>query len=208
MFHSFPRETLPIFEKKNSQMITYGTANSDDDLRQILLLQKQNLPANISAGEARSQGFVTVEHDFGLLKKMNAPHPHIVARDGGEVIAYALVMLPSFEKEIPVLVPMFRQINGIGYKGGLLGESNYFVMGQVCVAKAYRGQGVFAGLYREMKKRMSPHFDYIITEVAKSNGRSLRAHEKVGFEKVHEYADGEQWELLLLALQPMRNGVR
>jgi predicted GNAT superfamily acetyltransferase len=73
-------------------------------------------------------------------------------------------------------------------------------MGQVCIAKGYRGQGIFQGLYQEMANQLEPHFEYIITEVSKRNPRSIRAHEKVGFLNVREYTsdDGEEWVILLL----------
>lgn len=178
-------------------MITFGVAQSPDDLQAILNLQQKNLPVNISTTEAQTQGFVTVHHDFDLLERMNQPYPHIVVRDKAKVVGYALVMMRRFKQEIPVLVSMFDQINAISYQGHLLGTVNYFIMGQVCIDKAYRGLGLFAGLYEEMKKRMSPHFDYIVTEVALRNRRSMRAHEKIGFEKVHTYKDGEDWQVLL-----------
>lgn len=182
-------------------MIDFNTAKTDQDLHQILDLQSRNLPTNISETEAQSEGFVTVHHDFELLKRMNEPYPHIIARDEGQIIGYALVMLRSFQQDIPVLVPMFQEIDETFYKGEKLGEANYFVMGQVCIGRSYRGQGVFAGLYREMQMQMRPHFDYIITEVDKCNARSLRAHEKVGFEKVQEYRSGVDWVILLLPLR-------
>ncbi len=75
-------------------------------------------------------------------------------------------------------------------------------MGQVCVAKPYRGQGVFAGLYTLMSQHLRGSFDYLVTEVSMRNPRSLRAHEKVGFTILHEYQsqDGEQWAIIVLEL--------
>lgn len=165
-----------------------------------MALQRANLPARLTEQEARREGFVTVEHDLDLLTRMNTPHPHIVARAAGEIIGYALVMGREMAKSIPVLLDMFEQINAIVYRGNRLGQSRYVVMGQICIAKAWRGKGVFAGLYEAMARRLSGHFDYIITEIALRNTRSMRAHEKAGFEKVLEYrgATGEDWTIVLL----------
>ena len=179
-------------------MITYDIATTDHDLYQILELQAKNLPQNISEEESLSQGFVTIHHSFALLKRMNSPYPHIVARDKEKIVGYTLVMLRSFQIDIPLLIPMFQQIDQSEYKGQMLGDAKYFVMGQVCIDKSYRGKGVFTGLYREMQKRMAPHFDFIITEVAERNTRSIRAHFKVGFELVKEYESGEKWSIILL----------
>ena len=179
-------------------MINFTVSQSQEDLIQILELQQINREQTISKKDAIEQGFVTVAHDFDTLKAMNASYPHIIAKSGGQVIAYALVMLREFEKKIPVLVPMFETINATSYQGELLGDASYFTMGQVCVDKAFRGQGVFSGLYQKMKEEMSPHFAYLITEVATRNTRSMRAHEKVGFQVIKEYvADGEQWAIIL-----------
>lgn len=181
-------------------MITYTGAATDADLYGILRLQRANLPVNISRAEALEEGFVTVEHDFPLLKRMNSPHAHIIAKEGDKVVGYTLVMEQELRNDIPILVPMFEQIDTTEYKGQFLKDAAYVIMGQVCIAKGYRGQGIFQGLYAEMARRMSPHFSYIITEVSKRNPRSMRAHEKVGFVNVKEYtsADGEEWVILLL----------
>jgi hypothetical protein len=113
---------------------------------------------------------------------------------------YALVMRREFEKDIPVLQPMFGQFNDLVYNGKKLGDQSYFVMGQICVAKPYRGMGVFAGLYAKMREEMAPHFQYVITEIDKKNTRSQRAHEKVGFKTIAEYHsdfDNEDWLIVL-----------
>ena len=154
-------------------MITYGISTTTEDLKGILELQQRNLQKSISSEELKSQGFVTVEHDLDLLTRMNSPYQHIIAKEDDKVVAYALVMLPKWKEEIPVLLEMFDQIDAIKYEKALLRDSKYFTMGQVCVAKSHRGQGVFAGLYAEMKKRMGEDFDYLITEIASRNHRSI-----------------------------------
>ena len=179
-------------------MIEYTVAKTRGDLQQILVLQSTNLPVNISTEEAKDQGFVTVHHHYDLLESMNQPHPHIIAKAEGQVVGYTLVMLPEFGRRIPVLLPMFDKINQLIYEGIPLRESGYFVMGQVCVAKAFRGKGVFAGLYQKMKEKMSIHFKYILTEIATRNTRSMRAHQKVGFKTIHCYkTDSEEWAIVL-----------
>jgi hypothetical protein len=188
------------------------TASSDEDLQRILYLQANNLPKNISQEEAQSEGFVTVEHDFDLLKRMNSPHPHVVARDAltAQVIGYVLVMLPTFRTDIPVAAPMVDQIEQVVYQGQRLKSSNidkndnkdmFVLVGQLCVEKAYRGLGVSAAMYREYQCRMEPHFHHVVAVVSSRNVRSMRAHEKVGFQVVRRYGasqDGHDWVILLL----------
>lgn len=187
---------------KVDRMILYSIASSEQDLKSILHLQKLNLPKNISIEEAQKEGFVTIHHDFDLLKKMNSPFPHIIAKSNQQVIAYALVMLRKWEDKIPILVPMFNEINKFEYANELLGNSSYFIMGQICIAKEYRGKNVFQGLYQEMKNRMKDDFKYIITEVSTRNQRSMKAHVKVGFKniKIYQADNGESWAILLLEM--------
>ena len=178
--------------------IFFGPAAGEQDLHQILALQQLNLPGNISREEALSHGFVTVEHDIGLLTEMYLSAPQIVAVHNGQVVGYALTMLPSFADRVPVLVPMFERINSLSWKGRKLSDWRYYTMGQVCVAKDYRGMGIFAGLYAGHRRFLSPQYEVVITEVATRNTRSIRAHEKVGFETLEIYTvpDGEEWALI------------
>jgi GNAT superfamily N-acetyltransferase len=181
--------------------ITYTVAESPADLADILALQAINLPGEISREEALEQGFVSIQHEPALLSAMNAPHPHVIARGAnGELAGYTLVMECRFRDKIPLLVPFFALLDGLHWGGRPLSDWRYFVMGQVCVAKGFRGQGVFAGLYQHLRRCMAPHYDLIITEISSRNTRSLRAHAKVGFETLHTYAtsDGEEWVVVLL----------
>jgi len=178
-------------------LIKYTTATGLDDIKQMLQLQWINLPKNISDQEAKDQGFVTVHHDESILTAMNEKFQHVIAKHEGGVVGYALVMLPEFGDKIAILKPMFDKINQLSYKGKPLEKTPYFVMGQVCVDKTYRGKGVFKGLYQKMKTEMSAHFDCIITEIATRNTRSIRAHEKVGFQPIHIYATNEEeWAIV------------
>ena len=183
-------------------MIEFATVKSDAEILQILEIQSRNLPQRISETELKEQGFLTLQHDFDLLKRMTHPYPHIIAKSEDQVVGYALVMLSIFQNEFPILQSMFEQINQIIFRGEYLKDSRYFVMGQICIAKEFRSRGIFHGLYKEMKERMLGDFDYVITEVSKRNPRSMKAHLKVGFQNIKEFsADGEDWVILLLDLK-------
>jgi GNAT superfamily N-acetyltransferase len=180
--------------------LTYDFAQTDADLLGIQILQEQNVAAVLSAKELADEGFVTARHDLDLLREMNHPFPHVLARDGKKVVGYALVMEKAFSLHLPVLIPMFEKINQLYYQNSALAEQSWFVMGQICIAKQYRGQGVFQNLYAKMRAGMSASFRYVITQIAQRNPRSIRAHEKVGFQPIHAYSDpkfGEDWVIVL-----------
>jgi len=177
--------------------VRYNISSTTKHLSSILSLQQANLPGVLTTKEKLDHGFVTVEHDLDLLRKMNDASPHVIALDGDLVIGYALVMLPSFRNEIEVLKPMFDQIDKILKQKNQ--NPNYFVMGQVCIKKEYRGMGVFKGLYDKMKSEFSESYTYCITEVDQENQRSLRAHYKQGFKRLKLYAGegNKMWELII-----------
>ena len=100
--------------------IDFTTITTDKEIQQLLDLQQKNLTNNISEDVANSQGFVTVVHNFELLSRMNQSVPQIIAKEGDEVIGYALVMPESFRFDIPVLTAMFELMDGLEYKGKLI----------------------------------------------------------------------------------------
>lgn len=179
-------------------MITYKYADGRDELLQIIALQQLNLPDKLDSDEIKKEGFVTVMHDIELLEQMNLAHPHVIALDGEEIIGYALVMLPSFKDKIPVLFPLFQRIDHLKYGGVLIRELDYFVMGQVCIKKEFRGKGVFGGLYHKMRELMSENFILNVTSISTKNTRSIRAHEKVGFKVIESFTD-EKGDWLIVA---------
>ncbi|WP_020536073.1 GNAT family N-acetyltransferase [Lewinella cohaerens] len=184
-------------------MVKYTAVQNDQDLEGILALQAINLPGSISPKEALEQGFLTVVHDMDLLRDMNRPFAHTIAKEGDDVVGYALSMTEDFKERVPVLVPFIERIHEMEWQGQPVSAFRYILMGQVCVAKNYRGQGVFKGLYQKMQERMAPHFDLILTEISQRNPRSIRAHEKVGFVEVIRYQvpGGEPWVVVGLECQ-------
>jgi len=185
-------------------MVEITQAKSDTDLEGILALQRKNLAVNLSPEEVADQGFVTVVHHLDILRRMNEAGAHTIAKDGDQVVGYALTMLPSFRTEIPVLMSMFDRLDEMEWNGKSLQDTAYFVMGQVCVAKEYRGQGVFDRLYQGLKDFNSDRFELVVTEISRRNTRSLRAHERFGFDIMEEFTDeenGEEWVIVGASLK-------
>jgi predicted GNAT family N-acyltransferase len=176
-------------------MIRYKTASTAEELHQILALQQENLPEAVSEEEKILEGFVTVHHTFDLLKRMNDVCAHIIAKNKNTVVGYSLCMHPKFREEIEVLQPMFTEIKNV-----LSDIDRYIVMGQICIAKGFRKQGVFRKLYETMLMEIQPQFKSIITEVDLKNNRSLHAHYAVGFQLLSTYhSGGQDWALISLS---------
>ena len=179
--------------------IKYTSYINDDDLKEILRLQKANLFSSLLPEEKASQGYVTVQHDFDLLKEMWVYEPGIVAKHGNEVIAYVLTMTANFADSIPLLIPLFDLFDIITYKGKPISSCNYMAVGQICIAKEYRGKGIFDDSYKAFRNLLNTKYDFAITEVATKNLRSLSAHKRVGFEEIHKYVSptGEEWSVVI-----------
>jgi hypothetical protein len=177
------------------------------ELEQILALQRKNLKQELPEEEMRSQGFVTVQHDLAALEQMHALAPSVIALQGSELVAYALMMPRECRALMPVLVPMFELFDRLEYRGKPMSDCRFYVMGQICIGKAHRGKGLFELLYHKHRELYQPRFDFIITEVAVRNQRSLRAHERVGFQTVHTYRDAtDEWAVVLWDWSPPRPG--
>lgn len=177
--------------------ITYHRAKTTEELNAILKLQKENLRHLISDEQKQKEGFVTLQHDFDMLKKMNEACAHCVAKHEGKVVGYALSMLREFKNDIPLLVPMFVEIDKALKEQNL--KVNYIAMGQICIDKNVRGKGVFRGLYGYMAQELKHEFDAIITEVDTKNTRSSSAHKAIGFKVLKKYATNNQlWEIISL----------
>jgi hypothetical protein len=132
---------------------------------------------------------------------MNKAAPHIITKDGEKVVGYALVMLKSFAELIPVLQPMFDKLANISYEQRPITDRSFYVMGQICIGRRYRGKGVFEALYKKHDDMFGHLFELCVTSVSTSNMRSMRAHDRIGFQVIHTFRDtADEWKILVRPL--------
>ena len=154
-----------------------GRVQTGRDLEDILQLQRECLAPT-------ADGFVTVQHSLDILKAMHALAPSIIARGpGGDLAGYALVMPRETRQLLPILEPLFVKLEALAL------PPRWYVMGQIAVAPKHRGAGVFDALYQGHREHYARDFDTVVTEISTRNGRSLRAHHRVGFETLTTYRD-------------------
>ena len=179
-------------------MLKAGLANTESDLRQILALQERNLKQNLSTEEKAAEGFLTMQFSLAMLQQLHDLAPSIVVRDGDEIIAYAIVLLKEGRKAYPDLENMFLHLETLTWNGKPLVDYKFYVMGQICIDKNYRGQQVFNMLYNKHRELYQTSFDCLVTEISTSNHRSLRAHKKIGFQTIHTYRDYmDEWDVVI-----------
>ncbi|MBI3482126.1 MAG: GNAT family N-acetyltransferase [Bacteroidetes bacterium] len=147
----------------------------------------------MSPDEIQSQGFVTVNHTLEQLKKLNDFEKHVIAKEHDKVVGYVLAMTQQSKSDIPILFPMFDSFDKMNFNGQKINEYHYIVVGQVCVDKAFRGQGIFDKCYDAYKEYYKDRYDFAITEIAATNTRSLQAHRRIGFKEINSYFDKTEW---------------
>ncbi len=195
-------------------MITTKLVKSDSELSGILALQAANLRRNLLPAEAEKYGFLTAEYTLDFLRRMHQSQPSIVAVDGKRVVGYALAATQDVCGGHPLLAGLHEEIDRLQFDGRCLKGSNYIVVGQLCVAKGYRGIGLVDKLYQGFREAMQECFSCAVTDIARANRRSLRAHQKTGFQIIHALEfDGLEWDVVLWdwsrdGFSPARNGNR
>lgn len=179
-------------------MIAIKRVTEPAELEGIKKLQQENLKSILTAEEISREGFVTAVYSLEFLQKMHDAEPSVIAKDGEQVVGYALVADPSIRHEHDLLSDLFTAIDNSTYHGKLLKESAYVVVGQLCVSKSYRGQGLVNSMYNYYRDCLSARFKYCVTDIAQDNPRSLKAHRKAGFEVINTLGyGGIKWDVVL-----------
>ena len=179
-------------------MLHATRVRSEKDFAAILALQQANLRGVKTPEEEKAQGFLTVSHSLQTLQQMHALEPSIIVKEDDELAGFALVMPVACRQLVPELLPMFEGLEQIIYRGMPLSAYRYYVMGQICVAQAYRGRGVFDRLYNHHRACLQSKYDFVVTEIATRNTRSMRAHERVGFKQLQIQQDAlDEWAVVI-----------
>ena len=179
-------------------MLTVKRVTEQSELVDIQHLQSENLRKNLLPEEAVAQGFLMAEYSLDFLQTMHAAAPSIIAKDGDTLAGYALVALPSIRYEHELLADLFNNIDKALYQEQHVKNSKYVVVGQLCVAKKYRGQGLVQNMYEHFRECLSSDYKYCITDIAHANARSLAAHIRTGFQIIDTSSyGGVEWHIVL-----------
>lgn len=179
-------------------MLETRLVQTESELDLIYDLNLRNLKANLSEAERREQGFVTWLYTPQLLRQLHRLAPSVITMDGDRLAGYALVTLKEAASFHTDLAALFQNLAPLLYKGQPLLSHSFYCMGQVCVAKDFRGQGVFDQLYSGHKKNYSQQYRLLVTEISTANHRSQKAHERVGFTTIYTLQDQlDNWNVVV-----------
>lgn len=179
-------------------MLKATIVTTKEELEQIHRLNAENLKANLDDQTQAVEGFVSWLYPFDLLQKMHDLAPSVIVKDEKRIAGYALTTLKDSRSFHPDLDTMFRHLEAVQYKGKPLSQHHFYCMGQICIAKDYRGKGIVDMLYQKHKEIYSSQFDFLLTEISTSNIRSMKAHDKVGFQTIYTYSDAmDEWNVVV-----------
>jgi GNAT superfamily N-acetyltransferase len=173
---------------------------NNEQIDNLLALQQLNLKNNMDVVTQQSQGYLSFPYTNTILRRMMHDEPQPTAFADGQVIGYALTTTLNVCLTIDLMLPLLDMFNQLIYNGKKLSDYRYYVMGQVCVRAGYRGIGVFDALYAKHRDWFSDRYDFVVTEIAADNLRSIAAHRRVGFQTLHRYYDAvsqKNWEVVI-----------
>ena len=179
-------------------MYTPTLVTTPAELHQIAALSKENLRTGLLEEEKQSQGFITWEYPFKLLQQLHSIAPSVIVKYQEEVVGYALTAFKESSKFQLEMVGMIDHLETLAFDGRPVKDYTYYIMGQVCIAKAHRGKGIFDMLYQYHQTVFQKQFELVVTEISTSNHRSVQAHKKIGFQTINTYRDAlDEWDVVV-----------
>ncbi|MEL6668861.1 MAG: GNAT family N-acetyltransferase [Bacteroidota bacterium] len=179
--------------------MTIRLSKDQADMRQIQALQARNHRQVVDDKQKADQGFVSIIHEPEVLWQMHLRSPHVVAEEKGQIVGYALSMNKEFGTSIHELQSTLDIIDKSIYKEELLRDTPYLIMGQVCVAHTARGQKLVDRMYEFMKQTYRDQYRFFVTVISLHNPRSIRVHERCGFEELFRESDEQdEWVTVIM----------
>ena len=165
----------------------YITASADDIDAVLALHEKYHIDS--IEQEDKKDGFVTTQFTPGLLLELiNKEKGLFIAKDRGQVAAYAMSASWDFCSRWPMFRYMISCLHELNYMGQIVSVENSYQYGPVCVDKKYRGSGVFEKLFDFARMEMNKKYPILITFVNKINPRSVKVHvDKLGLDLLKEF---------------------
>lgn len=179
-------------------MLHATIVSTKDEIQQIHALNQKNLRQNLSPSIQKEEGFVTWLYSIDLLEKMHQLAPSVIIKDGDTVAGYALTTLKESADFHTDLQTVFHNLEKLQLNHQPIFNYRFYCMGQICIAEEYRGKGLVNLLYQKHKDLYQKKYDFILTDIATRNTRSIKAHQKIGFKTIHSYVDNaDEWEVVI-----------
>jgi hypothetical protein len=196
---------FPYIEGERIEDIMEYTVAAIGDIEEVLSLHKKYHVDTVSESD-KENGFVTTQFTRDLLLKLiETENGLFVAKNGDEIIAYAMSASWKFCSIWPMFQHMIGKLHEIQYLGQTLNTENSYQYGPICIDREYRGTGVLEGVFEFARSEMNKKYPILVTFVNKSNPRSIKAHvDKLGLDLAmeFEYNNNSYLELLYDTSKP------
>ena len=148
------------------------------DIESILALHARYQVDSIHPND-KADGFVTTAfNQTQLTDLIESEQGLFVAQQDTTIIAYAMAASWTFWSQWPMFAHMIKELDKDQLQQVSLSVENSYQYGPVCVDKAYRGQGVFEGIFFFALQQMHSRYPILVTFINKINPRSFAAHTK------------------------------
>lgn len=165
------------------------------DYPAIAKLHHDNLWQHLPPDQ-RQDGFLSIEWTVEQIASANKDLAVVVAVDEavdqkgneGAIAGYLGGTTVPYNLRFPLLRKMINLYPETPFQGRPLSEYQSFLYGPVCVAAPHRGTGVLNGMYRELLVQAAKQYEVGVAFVARTNGRSFRAHtHKLGMTHLRDF---------------------
>jgi len=183
------------------------------DFEKIFALEDENLVSKLSLAEQKQDGFLSGSFSVEQLANFNADSelgiiicaeadPEADAETDAEIrldtdaekndklMGFLVTSRPEANPKASLPGAMVARFPNIRFEGHSLDSFKALIGGPVCVAKEYRGKGVFEELYRALPAIVDHSYELAVVLVSTNNPRSIHAHEKVGMETIDKFEFG------------------
>jgi predicted GNAT superfamily acetyltransferase len=140
-----------------------------DDIPGILALQERNLRKN--------GGVLSVPLSRAWLDAAVSKMPLVVARNGADIVGYAVSSSLDDQSDDPVLDAMLRAYPG---------AAGAYVYGPICVAESERGKGVARALFEALRALLPGREGF--TFIRADNTVSRKVHAGLGLREAAAYS--------------------
>jgi hypothetical protein len=160
---------------------------NSDDITGVLALQEANLWRNLTPLE-RQRGFVTTPFTTSQLETIIAERGMFVIAVDEQIVAYAFAGSWAYFQQWEIFQVMTARLPQLSFQGQPVTVANSFQYGPVCVAEAYRGQGLLPLIFESLRREWQQQYPVALTFINAVNTISTQAHvRKLGWEVIDHF---------------------
>ena len=181
----------------------YVQAEMQDLARVKALLAKYH--RDTIAARDLPDGFVTTKLSDAQFEDLIVRERGLtIAKDGDRLAAFAFAAGWDYWLSVPIMKRMTEVLGEMPFGGKVLDMTNSYQYGPVCVDGAYRGSGVFEGIFGASLARFKDRYPFMVTFINQINPRSYAAHtRKAGMTEIGKFDfNGNHYWMMAIRTKP------